>query len=58
MKHKELIESYINGNVSYVKNKIRKMPRYKRVEFLELILEHGYNSMFDGFALWIVGGMK
>ena len=47
MKYKtihELAGSYINGNISYVKGKVKRMSKIDFVSLLEEIKNFGYNE--------------
>ena len=41
----EIVESYINGNISYTKREITKMTKKELIDFIEVLTEFSGNTL-------------
>ena len=51
----EILETYLNGNISYAKSEIKKLSRLERFELFEMFVENNIGNVNPIAKLLIVG---
>lgn len=54
MDKQELLESYLNGNISWVKSQLVNASIAERIAFLEYLKENNYSEEFEYFTFYMV----